>query len=134
MQENNNTTDIDTVLAPTRDSWQLYLRASLDDIAAWLPSQHSNYSPHVEYGYVLTSQGSVAAYTLDMRFTADPVYWWPTPMTCPHRAIPCSLRRAPLLPRTCRLRLVRRDPNRSPRRPKPMCPLLRLLLHPSQPR
>eukprot|EP00965_Chrysotila_dentata_P096348 3184169-Pleurochrysis_carterae.AAC.2 len=64
MQENNNITDIDTVSAPTWDSSQLYLRAWRDDIAAWLPSQHSNYSPLVEYGYVLTSQGSVAAYML----------------------------------------------------------------------
>eukprot|EP00965_Chrysotila_dentata_P066716 2208655-Pleurochrysis_carterae.AAC.1 len=65
MQDNNNSNDADTVSAPTWDSSQLYLRAWLDNIAAWLPSQHSNYAPLIEYGYVLTSQGSVAAYTLE---------------------------------------------------------------------
>eukprot|EP00965_Chrysotila_dentata_P001516 50106-Pleurochrysis_carterae.AAC.1 len=65
MQDNNSSNDADTVSAPTWDSSQLYLRAWLDDIAAWLPSQHSNYAPLIEYGYVLTSQGSVAAYTLE---------------------------------------------------------------------
>eukprot|EP00965_Chrysotila_dentata_P102778 3393193-Pleurochrysis_carterae.AAC.1 len=64
MQENNNTSDTETVSAPTWDSSQLYLRAWLDDIAAWLPSQHA-YSTFVEYGYVRTSQGSVAAYRLE---------------------------------------------------------------------
>eukprot|EP00965_Chrysotila_dentata_P097383 3219020-Pleurochrysis_carterae.AAC.1 len=69
-----------------------------------------------------------------MHVTANPVYWWPTPMTRPHRAIPCSLRRAPLHPRTCKPRLVKRGPNHSPCWPKPMCLLLHLLPHPSQPR
>eukprot|EP00965_Chrysotila_dentata_P013632 451199-Pleurochrysis_carterae.AAC.1 len=65
MQENNIITESDSVSAPSLDSSQLYLRAWLDDVAAWLPGQHSNYSPLVEYGYVLTSQGSVAACNME---------------------------------------------------------------------
>eukprot|EP00965_Chrysotila_dentata_P127610 4220198-Pleurochrysis_carterae.AAC.1 len=64
MQDNINHTDPDAVSAPSWDSSQLHLRLWLDDVAAWLPAQHSNYSPLIEYGYVLTSQRSVAA--LDM--------------------------------------------------------------------
>eukprot|EP00965_Chrysotila_dentata_P210684 6186034-Pleurochrysis_carterae.AAC.3 len=65
MQDNNQTSDSDSVSAPSWDSSQLHLRSWLDDVAAWLLAQHSNYSPLIEYGYVLTSQGSVAAYNLD---------------------------------------------------------------------
>eukprot|EP00965_Chrysotila_dentata_P160592 5302013-Pleurochrysis_carterae.AAC.1 len=65
MQDNNQNPDSDSVPAPAWDSSQLHLRTWLDDIAAWLPAQHANYSPLIEYGYVLTSQGSVAAYNLD---------------------------------------------------------------------
>eukprot|EP00965_Chrysotila_dentata_P105166 3473174-Pleurochrysis_carterae.AAC.1 len=68
MQDNNSTPDSDPASALSWDSLQLYLRAWLDDIAAWLPSPHSNYSPLAEYGYVLTSHGSVAAYNLDHAF------------------------------------------------------------------
>eukprot|EP00965_Chrysotila_dentata_P036561 1217018-Pleurochrysis_carterae.AAC.1 len=50
---------------PIWDSSQLYLRAWLDDLANWLPAQHSNYAPLVEFGYVLTSRGSVTASSLD---------------------------------------------------------------------
>eukprot|EP00965_Chrysotila_dentata_P064687 2144916-Pleurochrysis_carterae.AAC.1 len=60
MQDNNPHTDSNSVSLPSWDSSQLYLRQWLDDIAAWLPGQHSNYPPLIEYGYVLTSQGSVA--------------------------------------------------------------------------
>eukprot|EP00965_Chrysotila_dentata_P159069 5254787-Pleurochrysis_carterae.AAC.1 len=62
MQDNIPTPDPDSVSLPSWDSSQLHLRPWLDDIAAWLPAQHSNYSPIIEFGYVLTSQGSVAAY------------------------------------------------------------------------
>eukprot|EP00965_Chrysotila_dentata_P006049 198358-Pleurochrysis_carterae.AAC.1 len=65
MQDNNSHTDSDSVSQPSWDSSQLYLRQWLDDIAAWLPGQHSNYPPLIEYGYVLTSQGSVAAFNMD---------------------------------------------------------------------
>eukprot|EP00965_Chrysotila_dentata_P067237 2225184-Pleurochrysis_carterae.AAC.3 len=65
MQDNNITTDTDSVSAPSWDSSQLHLRAWLDDVAAWLPAQHSNYSSPIEFGYVLTSQGSVAACNLE---------------------------------------------------------------------
>eukprot|EP00965_Chrysotila_dentata_P041374 1372422-Pleurochrysis_carterae.AAC.1 len=65
MQDNNSHTESDSVPQPSWDSSQLYLRPWLDDIAAWLPGQHSNYSPLIEYGCVLTSQGSVAAFDMD---------------------------------------------------------------------
>eukprot|EP00965_Chrysotila_dentata_P048400 1605325-Pleurochrysis_carterae.AAC.1 len=60
MPDNDASTDTDPVSQPSWDSSQLYLRPWLDDVAAWLPAQHSNYSPLIEFGYVLTSQGSVA--------------------------------------------------------------------------
>eukprot|EP00965_Chrysotila_dentata_P134768 4457893-Pleurochrysis_carterae.AAC.1 len=65
MQDNINTSDPDTVSPPSWDSSQLHLRPWLDDVASWLPAQHSNYSPLIEYGYVLTSQGSVATFDMD---------------------------------------------------------------------
>eukprot|EP00965_Chrysotila_dentata_P183142 6048103-Pleurochrysis_carterae.AAC.1 len=65
MQDNIPTPDPDSVSQPAWDSSQLHLRPWLDDIAAWLPAQHSNYSPIIEFGYVLTSQGSVAAFNLE---------------------------------------------------------------------
>eukprot|EP00965_Chrysotila_dentata_P143074 4727900-Pleurochrysis_carterae.AAC.1 len=65
MQDTNLSTESDSVQAPSWDSSQLQLRAWLDDVAAWLPAQHSNYSPLIEYGYVLTSQGSVAAFNME---------------------------------------------------------------------
>eukprot|EP00965_Chrysotila_dentata_P165398 5462145-Pleurochrysis_carterae.AAC.1 len=68
MQDDINNADTDSVSPLSWDSSQLHLRPWLDDIASWLPAQHSNYSPLIEYGYVLTSQGSVAAfdYTFDI--------------------------------------------------------------------
>eukprot|EP00965_Chrysotila_dentata_P006093 199662-Pleurochrysis_carterae.AAC.2 len=63
--QNTNTPDTDTVSVPFWKSSQLYLRARLDDLAIWLPAQHAKYSPLVEFGYVLTSQGGVAAYNVD---------------------------------------------------------------------
>eukprot|EP00965_Chrysotila_dentata_P035345 1175887-Pleurochrysis_carterae.AAC.1 len=65
MQDNNASTDTDPVSQPVWDSSQLHLRPWLDDVAAWLPAQHSNYAPLIEFGYVLTSQGSVAAFNLE---------------------------------------------------------------------
>eukprot|EP00965_Chrysotila_dentata_P156888 5184073-Pleurochrysis_carterae.AAC.1 len=65
MQDTNTNTESDSVSAPSWDSSQLHLRAWLDDVTTWLPAQHSNYAPLIEYGYVLTSQGSVAAYNMD---------------------------------------------------------------------
>eukprot|EP00965_Chrysotila_dentata_P089067 2940975-Pleurochrysis_carterae.AAC.1 len=65
MQDNINSADPDSVSPPSWDSSQLHLRPWLDDIASWLPAQHSNYSPLIEYGYVLTSQGSVAAFDME---------------------------------------------------------------------
>eukprot|EP00965_Chrysotila_dentata_P066666 2207230-Pleurochrysis_carterae.AAC.1 len=65
MQDNNASTDTDSVSQPAWDSSQLHLRPWLDDVAAWLPAQHANYSPLIEFGYVLTSQGSVAAFNLE---------------------------------------------------------------------
>eukprot|EP00965_Chrysotila_dentata_P154050 5091718-Pleurochrysis_carterae.AAC.1 len=65
MQDNIPSSDPDSVSLPSWDSSQLHLRPWLDDIAAWLPAQHSNHSPIIEFGCVLTSQGSVAAFNLD---------------------------------------------------------------------
>eukprot|EP00965_Chrysotila_dentata_P144787 4782254-Pleurochrysis_carterae.AAC.1 len=65
MQDNITSTDPVSVSLPSWDSSQLNLRPWLDDVAAWLPAQHPNYSPLIEYGYVLTSQGSVAAANLE---------------------------------------------------------------------
>eukprot|EP00965_Chrysotila_dentata_P107149 3540648-Pleurochrysis_carterae.AAC.1 len=63
MQDNISNVDSDTISPPTWDS--SHLRPWLDDIAAWLPAQHSKYSPLIEYGHVLTSQGSVAAFDME---------------------------------------------------------------------
>eukprot|EP00965_Chrysotila_dentata_P057432 1905115-Pleurochrysis_carterae.AAC.1 len=52
MQDNISTTDTDSVSQPSWDSSQLHLRPWLDVVAAWLPAQHSNYSPLIEFGYV----------------------------------------------------------------------------------
>eukprot|EP00965_Chrysotila_dentata_P256920 6212716-Pleurochrysis_carterae.AAC.3 len=65
MQDNNQTSYSDSVSAPSWHSSQLHLRLWLDDVAAWLPAQHSKHSPLIEFEYVLTSQGNVAAYNLD---------------------------------------------------------------------
>eukprot|EP00965_Chrysotila_dentata_P168772 5573282-Pleurochrysis_carterae.AAC.13 len=45
MQDNNNSQDTDTISPPFLDSSQRYLREWLDDLATWLPAQHSNYFP-----------------------------------------------------------------------------------------
>eukprot|EP00965_Chrysotila_dentata_P078867 2600563-Pleurochrysis_carterae.AAC.2 len=48
MQESNNT-DSDNASTLTCDSPQPYFHAWLDDLANWLPAQHLNYAPLVEF-------------------------------------------------------------------------------------
>eukprot|EP00965_Chrysotila_dentata_P225721 6194941-Pleurochrysis_carterae.AAC.1 len=62
---NDASTDTDTVSTPSWDSSQLFMRAWLDDLAAWLPTKNADFATLVEFGYVLTSQGKVATYDMD---------------------------------------------------------------------
>eukprot|EP00965_Chrysotila_dentata_P049866 1653128-Pleurochrysis_carterae.AAC.1 len=62
---NDASPDTDTVSTPNWDSSQLYMRAWLDDLAAWLPTKNSDFATLVEFGYVLTSQGKVATYDMN---------------------------------------------------------------------
>eukprot|EP00965_Chrysotila_dentata_P125706 4155273-Pleurochrysis_carterae.AAC.1 len=119
MQDNNNLTDFDTVSPPSWDSSQLDFRAWLDDVAAWLPSQHSNYSPLIEYGYVLTSQGSVAAYNLDHALHCRSCLLVAHSFDAPSPRNPVFTAQGPIRLRICRPPHARRVLNRNRRHLQP---------------